>query len=178
MVFTKQANKILFKILYTLLSSQPQNGCYLQMQSKENLVIGGLNMTANQISYAKLQEDRRHNVTSEQETERSNKANVGLGYANLVEQSRHNVQTEGIGWYNADNQAQANVLRGEELQFGIDKFSQSITQQKREFDEARRHNVESEQLESQRNKLQFGSSLISSATRMVPSFTSILGGIK
>lgn len=55
-------------------------------------------MTQNQISYAKLQEDMRHNQVGETETNRHNVAGENENYRHNVttevETNRHNVQTE------------------------------------------------------------------------------------
>lgn len=51
-------------------------------------------MTANQISYWRHLEDKRHNVAGEQETQRHN-------VVGEQETQRHNVQQEGIGWKQA-----------------------------------------------------------------------------
>lgn len=60
-------------------------------------------MTANQVNYLRLREDRRHNVVSEGETGRHNVATesiqrgqLGLGFQNLAELARHNTAQEGI----------------------------------------------------------------------------------
>lgn len=51
-------------------------------------------MTGNQIKYAELQENIRHNTTTEVETNRHN-------VTTEVETNRHNTETESIGWYDA-----------------------------------------------------------------------------
>lgn len=60
-------------------------------------------MTANQVNYSRLREDRRHNVVGEGETQRHNvateqltRSQIGLGFSNLAELARHNRQSEGL----------------------------------------------------------------------------------
>lgn len=67
-------------------------------------------MTNNQIQYAKLQEDRRHNRTTEVENARHNKRSEDVGfytggaaYAGVAESRRHNTEQEAINWYTAEN---------------------------------------------------------------------------
>lgn len=67
-------------------------------------------MTANQINYAKLNEDRRHNSVTEVETARHNRKQEDIGYytggaayAGVAENSRHNREQEAINWYTAQN---------------------------------------------------------------------------
>lgn len=61
-------------------------------------------MTTNQINYWNLQENKRHNVRTEgqtdvqlAETERHNRATEGIDISKLSEQSRHNLETERQG---------------------------------------------------------------------------------
>lgn len=62
-------------------------------------------MTGNQIKYGELQENIRHNQTTEVETNRHNVVTEGeTNRHNVVtenETNRHNVETESIGWYDA-----------------------------------------------------------------------------
>lgn len=62
-------------------------------------------MTGNQIKYGELQENIRHNQTTEVETNRHNVVTEGeTNRHNVVtenETNRHNVVTESIGWYDA-----------------------------------------------------------------------------
>lgn len=62
-------------------------------------------MTGNQIKFGELQENIRHNQTTEVETNRHNVVTEGeTNRHNVVtekETNRHNVATESIGWYDA-----------------------------------------------------------------------------
>jgi len=51
-------------------------------------------MTSNQINYAKVVEDTRHNKVSEAETQRHNIAGEQFNLSSLAEVARHNVATE------------------------------------------------------------------------------------
>lgn len=59
-------------------------------------------MTANQIAYQKLVEDRRHNRAQESETGRHNIQQEQIGWSDIGEKARHNVQTETVNWYTAE----------------------------------------------------------------------------
>lgn len=83
-------------------------------------------MTQNQINYAKLREDIRHNVATEgytgvelaegqrhntateQEAYRHNVAGEQLNWYNAGETQRHNVKTEDLSWYLAPSQKEVN----------------------------------------------------------------------
>lgn len=67
-------------------------------------------MTNNQINYARLNEDRRHNSVTEVETARHNRRQEDVGYytggaayAGVAENRRHNMEQESINWYTAQN---------------------------------------------------------------------------
>lgn len=64
-------------------------------------------MTGNQIKYGELQENIRHNTTTEVETNRHNVVTEGEtnrhNVVTEVETNRHNVVTESIGWYDAES---------------------------------------------------------------------------
>lgn len=67
-------------------------------------------MTNNQINYARLNEDRRHNVVTEVEAARHNRRQEDVGYytggaayAGIAENKRHNLEQEQINWYTAEN---------------------------------------------------------------------------
>lgn len=59
-------------------------------------------MTANQINYQKLKEDRRHNLATESETGRHNVQQEAIGFATVGESRRHNQAAEAINWYTQD----------------------------------------------------------------------------
>lgn len=83
-------------------------------------------MTANQISYAKLLEEKRHNVAYETET------------------NRHNVETEGIGWHQAESsRIQANASTVQAQASMINAYANSASVQ-----EAIRHDQVSESLQT------------------------------
>nr|AVX53317.1 putative ORF1 [Marmot picobirnavirus] len=76
-------------------------------------------MTQNQISYARLQEDRRHNIQTEKAghvTAQAAKSQAESAAKRQTEDARHNVTTEGINWW-ANRETQRHNLAGEsELQ--------------------------------------------------------------
>lgn len=80
-------------------------------------------MTANQIAYQKLVEDRRHNRVTEGETSRHNIQQEGIGWSDLGERTRHNVETEGINWYTAEttrSQAEEQARHNAETEIDTD----------------------------------------------------------
>lgn len=85
-------------------------------------------MTANQINFAKLVEENRHNKMMEQETARSNRANESIGYANINESSRHNQEMERTNWFNAQGQSQvyASQARLNESNVGVQREANQI----------------------------------------------------
>lgn len=123
-------------------------------------------MTHNQIDFARLKEERRHNVVGEQETGRHNKASEAIGATSASaavsqaaashrmasETARHNVVTEGINWYSAENLA---MLQGAQAynqgQMG-DKAKSEVGVRAGELGETQRHNVTTEH-ETQRHNI-------------------------
>lgn len=82
-------------------------------------------MTQNQINYARIVEDRRHNLATERqsaielaETQRHNVYSEGVSNRSLTEQGRHNLATESLSWYGAQETARHN-LRSEDLNWYI-----------------------------------------------------------
>lgn len=73
-------------------------------------------MTANQINYLRLQEDRAHNRASE-ETERRKagaaEGQVRVGFATVGESQRHNQAQEQINWYDAQGRVLASTGQAE-----------------------------------------------------------------
>lgn len=57
-------------------------------------------MTHNQIDFINAQENKRHNVATEYETGRHNKADESYKFGSLAEESRHNKANESIGMSN------------------------------------------------------------------------------
>jgi len=98
-------------------------------------------MTANQINYQRLVEDRRHNRALEVESQRHNVVTEGQGNISIAEQRRHNVAAEGVNWYtaekSAENAAAGVQVNAERNQIQSD-FNTAVTT------ETNRHNVESE----------------------------------
>ena len=123
-------------------------------------------MTHNQIDFARLKEERRHNTVGEQETGRHNRASEAIGSTSAAaamsqasashrmatETARHNVTTEGINWYTAENLA---MLQGaqayNQTQMG-DKAASEVGVQAGQLGETQRHNVTSEH-ETQRHNI-------------------------
>lgn len=123
-------------------------------------------MTHNQIDFARLREERRHNVIGEQETGRHNRASEVIGRTSASaavsqaaashrmasETARHNVTTENINWYTAENLA---MLQGaqayNQTQMG-DKAASEVGVQAGQLGEAQRHNVTTEH-ETQRHNI-------------------------
>lgn len=75
-------------------------------------------MTANQINYARMKEDTRHNVATEAENYRSNVAreteNTRHNVATETETHRSNVAQEALGWANVAigrQNAQSNAIQ-------------------------------------------------------------------
>lgn len=110
-------------------------------------------MTANQINYARLQEDRRHNRVGEVETQRHNVADenvrgrgvaaqmaqVGLGYSQLGEATRHNRASELVNWYDATGRVVSSIGQASAAQ-------QNAATRRDELQETQRHNKASEVL--------------------------------
>lgn len=123
-------------------------------------------MTHNQIDFARLKEERRHNVIGEQETGRHNRASETIGsttasaamsqasaaHRMASETARHNVTTENINWYTAENLA---MLQGaqayNQTQMG-DKAGSEVGVQAGQLGETRRHNATNEH-EMQRHNI-------------------------
>lgn len=120
-------------------------------------------MTNNQINYARLNEDRRHNSVTEVETARHNRRQEDVGfytggaaYAGVAENARHNREQESINWYTAENlgnlqSAQATKTQSE---VGVESAKQSESARHNEAterqamhgqDETNRHNRITEQ---------------------------------
>lgn len=139
-------------------------------------------MTANQIAWqnmlenkranvAKEGETKRHNVVTEVETGRHNKSTESLGFSNLSELGRHNLQTEAVNWYNAQeinraNQANEAIkwhgLANQQAELGIkqqeaDTKRYSAEAQKEHWkgqrDETKRSNLENEAIQRFKNTL-------------------------
>lgn len=113
MVFTKLFNPISILITASALTSCSK--IEIEQFIKERSEI----MTANQIAWqnmlenkrsnvSKETETKRHNVTTEVETGRHNKSTESLGFSNLSELGRHNLQMEAVNWYNAQELNRAN----------------------------------------------------------------------
>lgn len=75
-------------------------------------------MTANQINYARHQEDVRHNLETESqgrqviaETGRHNLVTEDIGWYNAYEAGRHNRETESIGWFTAKETKRHNIAQ-------------------------------------------------------------------
>lgn len=121
-------------------------------------------MTHNQIDFARLKEERRHNIVGEKETGRHNLAQEAIGSTSAAaamsqaaashrtasELARHNVQTENINWYTAENlaglqaaQAYSNIQTGK-------KVGSEVGIQAGQLEETRRHNVASEAIEQEK----------------------------
>lgn len=119
-------------------------------------------MTNNQIQFAKLQEDRRHNLISEGETARHNRRSEDVGYytggaayAGVAENRRHNQEQESINWYTAENlgnlQAAQTSKTTSEVGVEAGKLGESTRHNKQteyqassELSEKMRHNKQTE----------------------------------
>lgn len=94
-------------------------------------------MTANQIAYSKVVEDRRHNKVFEGET------------------YRHNVETEGIGWQQAAaalTSARAAMVSAGAQQLGAQASILGAQTRQQELQETKRHNSAQESLTSIYNR--------------------------
>lgn len=145
-------------------------------------------MTANQIAYASFLENKRSNVTREIETERNNRANVGLGYSNLGEltrsnlvresqnlkaideQMRHNISTESLGWDTLSNQQQLTELRSKE----VDVSQEQSTIRAGELDERIRSNKAQEELKQRETNLRTTTNVTDTFMRSFPMWYNIL----
>lgn len=123
-------------------------------------------MTHNQIDFARLKEERRHNVTGEGETARHNVAQEAIGrtsagasvmqaqasQATARELARHNVATEGINWYTAQNLAMLQGAQAENQTQQAAKTESEVGVQAGVLYETRRHNATVEH-ETQRHNI-------------------------
>lgn len=115
-------------------------------------------MTRNQIEYWNLQENKRHNVTTEaetgrhnlateQETGRHNRATEGIDLGKLNESIRHNKMTENISLSSLAETQRHNIategLTGMNINLGYSQLA-----------EAQRHNTAVESLTADRNQAQ------------------------
>lgn len=103
-------------------------------------------MTNNQIQFAKLQEDKRHNLISEIETARHNRRSEDVGYytggaayAGVAENRRHNQEQESINWYTAENLGNLQVAQAA-------KTSSEVGVEAGKLGESNRHNKKTEYL--------------------------------
>lgn len=105
-------------------------------------------MTANQINYWNLQETKRHNVRTEDETERHNRMGESIDLSKLSETERHNRATEGIdlGKLDVERFKAAETKRHNQATEGLTGYDLSI--QQGIADEAHRHNTASESLQN------------------------------
>ena len=101
-------------------------------------------MTNNQINYARLNEDRRHNVVTEVESARHNRRQEDVGYytggaayAGVAESKRHNLEQEQINWYTAEN---LGILQGAQAS----KAQSEVGVESAKLDETNRHNKRTE----------------------------------
>lgn len=120
-------------------------------------------MTNNQINYARLNEDRRHNSVTEVETARHNRRQEDVGfytggaaYAGVAENRRHNLEQENINWYTAQNLGDLQFAQGQKTlsEVGVESAKQqesarhnqrTETQTMKSQDEVNRHNRITEQ---------------------------------
>lgn len=134
-------------------------------------------MTHNQIDFARLKEERRHNVAGEGETGRHNRASEAIGATSASaavsqasaahrmasETARHNIETENINWYSAQNlaylqgaqaynQYNMGMKAGSEVGVQAGQLSESERHNRATEAEIGRHNVTSE-TETQRHNL-------------------------
>lgn len=93
--------------------------------------------THNQIAYAEYKERLRHNVETERETARSNRANENLRYMELSETQRHNLASEHLAERDLEEKIRANMAR-EQLGWA-------------ELSEKQRHNIVMEEVDKVRN---------------------------
>lgn len=94
-------------------------------------------MTRNQIDYWKHMEDKRHNVSTESETNRHNVATEGIDLGKLQETSRHNQTTELIDMGKLNETTRHNKVT--ESQGGVD-----LSIKAGQLAEQQRHNTVSE----------------------------------
>lgn len=93
--------------------------------------------THNQIAYAEYKERLRHNVETERETARSNRATERLRYMELSETQRHNLASEHLAERDLEEKIRANMAR-EQLGWA-------------ELSEKQRHNIVMEEVDKVRN---------------------------
>lgn len=133
-------------------------------------------MTHNQIDFAKLVEDKRHNRVGEIETKRHNMVTEGTGasqvgamWYNAYEGTRHNTATEGL----------QNMYWG---QLGS-AATQNAATNAAAVEETARHNVETEAEAQRHNKkselietFKAGSQLASSIASTIRGIAGVVGG--
>lgn len=83
-------------------------------------------MTANQINYARQQEDKRHNLRSENQKDRdlaigerqaaASELQASTAARRQSEDARHNLQTEAVNWFSAQGQLQETTRHNKELE--------------------------------------------------------------
>lgn len=188
MVFTKQNPKLILLKLH-----QAYLWLLYVMLSIEVNVKGGNHLTANQIAYASHLESKRSNVTRETETERHNRASIGLGYSNLAETRRsnlvresqgqqnidenvrHNVVQESIGWDNLANQERLTDVRLAEQELAVERLGLDQIKQQ----EIERANRAQESLQEKARTAGTGTKLVDTFMRGFPMWYTILnpGGI-
>lgn len=87
-------------------------------------------MTANQINFAKLREEQRHNAAMESQ-----------GIQTLSESNRHNVRTEEINWFKANSDKDIGLGQ---VGIGMDRNAIQSDFNTAKIAEENRHNTETE----------------------------------
>lgn len=107
-------------------------------------------MTGNQINYWNLQENKRHNVVTEEETGRHNRATESIDLGNLNETRRHNLATERLEGGKLSETTRHNLAYENELsrhnKVGEEQNAVNLGISRDTLNEAIRHNFGSESL--------------------------------
>lgn len=96
-------------------------------------------ITRNQIEYWNLQENKRHNITTETETKRHNVAGEGIDIGRLQETKRHNLVTEDISYRDLEERRRHNLRTEGQTDVSLGIQAGSLAEQKR-------HNLSTEGL--------------------------------
>lgn len=112
-------------------------------------------MTANQINYAKLVEDRRHNRLTEGEayrhnveSERTNKYAAGAGYYSAGVNAAHFARQDEISWYTAKKQGDVYDKQSDYYSTMAEKLGSEVGVEAGKLDETQRHNEATEGIQS------------------------------
>lgn len=171
-----QVQNILKIVRPTQLANKLVHGLYTQ--SRSDWQKGGSYMTANQINFLRVQEDRRSHLASESEARRHNLASedigrgqIGLGYSQLSETARHNTVSEGINMYDATGRVVSSMRQAsaaERRAATSDKQQQEQARHNKTVEaETQRHNLRDEYFTRRGQTQSYVTGLLNAAARSV-----------